>query len=194
MYVVVGLGNPGQQYDSTRHNVGFEVIDALARQGATENFRNSKRCLVARAILAGQSCLLVKPQTFMNLSGEAVAPLAHFFKVPSHQVLVVHDELDFAPGAVRIKPSGGHGGHNGLRNLLVHLPGDFPRVRIGIGKPRVKGQGADFVLGRFEGAERAVIVDAVDEAAQAVCWVLELGLEAAMGRINTGPVPRASGA
>jgi len=184
MFLVVGLGNPGAEYDGTRHNVGFDVVDALARTGATEGFRNSKRCLVARAVLRGAPCLLVKPQTFMNLSGEAVGPLAHFFKVAPANILVVHDELDFPPGQVRLKPGGGHGGHNGLRNLLLHLPGDFPRVRLGIGKPRLRGQGVGFVLGRPQGAEHDAIQTAIDEAAEAVCLVLELGLEAAMRRVN----------
>lgn len=193
MHLVVGLGNPGAEYDGTRHNVGFEVIDALAREGAHEGFRQSKRCLLAKATLAGSPCLLVKPQLFMNLSGEAVGPLAHFFKVPTSHILVVHDELDFAPGEVRLKPGGGHGGHNGLRDLLLHLSGDFPRVRLGIGKPRQRGKGlgAGFVLGHPQGAERTILDDGVAHAAQAVLWVLEHGLEAAMGRVNRGPASKA---
>lgn len=194
MFLVVGLGNPGSQYDGTRHNVGFEVIDALAQTGATEGFRQSKRCLIAKAVLAGSPCLLVKPQLFMNLSGEAVGPLAHFYKVPPERILVVHDELDFAPGHVRLKPFGGHGGHNGLRDLLLHLPGDFPRVRLGIGKPRIrgKGKGADFVLARPQGAERVALDEGVTAAAEAVVLTLQLGLEAAMGRVNRGPILKAS--
>ncbi len=195
MHLVVGLGNPGTEYDGTRHNVGFEVIDALARVGATEGFRQSKRCLIAKALLAGSPCMLVKPQLFMNLSGEALGPLAHFYKVPTDRILVVHDELDFAPGEVRLKPGGGHGGHNGLRDLLLHLTGDFPRVRLGIGKPRVrgKGMGAGFVLGHPQGAERQALDDGVQAAADAVELVLKLGLEAAMGRINRAPALKSSG-
>lgn len=186
MYLVVGLGNPGPEFDGTRHNVGFEVVDLLARKAATEGFRSTKRCLVARAVVAGSPCLLVKPQLFMNLSGEAVGPLAQFYKVSTERILVVHDELDFAPGEVRLKPGGGHGGHNGLRDLLLHLPGDFPRVRLGIGKPRLrgKGNGAGFVLGHPKGPERDTLDASVVQAAHAVELVLELGLSAAMGQVN----------
>jgi PTH1 family peptidyl-tRNA hydrolase len=186
MHLVVGLGNPGTEYDGTRHNVGFAVIDRLAAEGATEPFRASKRALVAKATLERCPVLLVKPQTFMNLSGESVGVLARYFRVPTESILVVHDELDFPPGQVRLKPGGGHGGHNGLRNLLVHLEGDFARVRLGIGKPRARGPGqaVGFVLGRLAGAERDAIEAGIDEAVAAVHAVLAHGLEAAMGRVN----------
>lgn len=188
MHLVVGLGNPGAEYDGTRHNVGFAVIDALARQGALEGFRKAKRALVAKAVLGKQSCLLVKPQTFMNLSGESVGALAQFYKVDPQDIIVVHDELDFPPGQVRIKPYGGHGGHNGLRNLKLHLSGDFPRVRLGIGKPQQAGATVGFVLGRATGAQATAIDACLAVAADAVCQILAHGLQAAMGTINRRPV------
>lgn len=188
MHLVVGLGNPGAQYVGTRHNVGFAVIDKLAQAGAIEGFRGSKRALVARARLGGADCLLAKPQTFMNLSGEPVAALATFYRLEAHQVLVVHDELDFLPGLVRLKPGGGHGGHNGLRSLMLHLKGDFNRVRLGVGKPPRDGAGEALgvahVLGRATGAQGRAIEAGIDEAAAAVIDILREGMAAAMGHLN----------
>lgn len=186
MFLLVGLGNPGASYDGTRHNVGFAVVDALARAWGTEAFRRSKKNLVCRARLGpkGDDVLLVKPQTFMNLSGEGVLPLVQFYKVPGSQVVVVHDELDFPCGKVRLKPGGGHGGHNGLRSLLALLPEDFVRVRIGIGKARGERGQIGHVLGHFAGAERQAIDEAVDQAQRATEAVVTQGLQAAMNAFN----------
>lgn len=193
MHLVVGLGNPGAQYVGTRHNVGFAVIDKLAQMGAIEGFRQSKRALVAQARLGDTACLLVKPQTFMNLSGEPTAALAHFFKVAPAHIVVVHDELDFAPGVVRLKPGGGHGGHNGLRNLMLHIKGDFARVRLGVGKPpRDAGgevMGVAHVLGRAQGAQGRAIDAGIEAAADAVVDILREGFDAAMGHLNRRAQP-----
>ena len=186
MHLLVGLGNPGAQYDGTRHNVGFAVVDALAATFATENFRRQKKNLVARARISpgGHDVLLVKPQTFMNLSADGVLPRMQFYKVPGAHLVVIHDELDFPCGRVRLKPSGGHGGHNGLRHLLQVLPEDFVRVRVGIGKARGQAGQVGHVLGQFAGAERRAIDEAVACAAAASAAVVSDGLQAAMNRFN----------
>ena len=147
----VGLGNPGPEYEATRHNAGFWWIDALARElGATLVPERSYWGLVARTNVQGESRWLLQPQTFMNLSGKSVAALARFFKIQPHEILVAHDELDFAPGQVKLKRGGSHGGHNGLRDIHAQLGSpDYWRLRIGIGHPRTLGlsqQVADFVL------------------------------------------------
>ena len=186
MHLLVGLGNPGAEYDGTRHNVGFAVLDALAAANGGETFRRQKKNLVAKLTLGRgrHDVLLVKPQTYMNLSGEGVLPLVQFYKVPGRQVVVVHDELDFPCGKVRIKPFGGHGGHNGLRNLLQLLPEDFVRIRIGIGKQRGANGQIGHVLGRFAGPERAAIDEAVEVAQHALQMLVEDGLQAAMNHFN----------
>lgn len=184
--MLVGLGNPGAAYDGTRHNVGFAVIDAVARRFATEPFRQQKKSLLARARIgeAGADCLLVKPQTFMNLSGQSVGPLAQFYKLDAAQIVVVHDELDFATGQVRLKAFGGHGGHNGLRSLKEHLPGDFGRIRIGIGKLAARAQQVEHVLGRFAPSEKDTIADAIDKSVDALVAIVTDGFAAAMNQYN----------
>src|SRR5690606_3086210 len=125
MLVVVGLGNPGPQYADTRHNIGFMAVDAIAQKYGTSPWKSWRKSLVCRASCGGEDLLLVKPQTFMNLSGEAVVAATQFYNVPPGQVIVIHDELDFEPGVVRIKIGGGHGGHNGLRSIIQHIGADY---------------------------------------------------------------------
>lgn len=185
MRLVIGLGNPGPQYDGTRHNVGFEVIDRLVAQHRLGSFKAFKRAAVCRGSIGHIDCLLAKPMTFMNASGEAVAALLRFYQIDLAEIIVVHDELDFAPGHVRIKPFGGHGGHNGLRSILQHVGGqDFARVRIGIGKPRQAGRGADYVLARFDPASLGPIDAGLDQSCRAVQIFLAEGLQAAMQQVN----------
>lgn len=143
---------------------------------------------VGRARLCGEDCLLMKPETFMNLSGEAVGPAMGFFKVPTTQVIVVHDELDVPLGRLKMKKGGGHGGHNGLRSLKKHLPDDgFVRLRVGIGRPPPQWESADYVLSKFNRDERASIDSVLDEAADAVQAILTDGVAKAMGRFNRDP-------
>lgn len=185
MHLIVGLGNPGRQYDGTRHNIGFEVIDLLATRWKLPGPRDSHGAHVVRGAVEKHDVMLVKPQTFMNLSGDAVGALVRFYKADPREVIVVHDELDFSPGEVRLKAGGGHGGHNGLRSLAAHIGSDFARVRIGIGKPPPQGiRGADYVLGKFSKAERALMDDAAIVAMDAVESILSTGIAAAMNRFN----------
>lgn len=199
MWLVVGLGNPGTQYQGTRHNVGFEVIDYLAHHHPFETARRFKKAEVRRGAIDGHAALLAKPQTFMNLSGDAVGALARYYKIEPAAVVVVHDELDYSPGEVRLKSGGGPGGHNGLRSIIAHLGREFVRVRVGVGKPPSSRRGADFVLSRFDKRARQQIDDAVMLAAEAVERTVGEGLSKAMNRINQRkpggdvPAPAAGG-
>lgn len=164
--LIVGLGNPGPQYAQHRHNVGFWVVDRLPVNGVWS--RESRfKADVARSRIGSQNCWLMKPQTFMNLSGEAVGAFIRFHRMAAAEVLVIHDELDLPPGGVRIKQGGGHGGHNGVRSIETHLgSADFWRLRVGIGHPRTLGlaqEVADFVLHPPRREEQAVIDRTVDE-------------------------------
>lgn len=164
--LVVGLGNPGPQYAETRHNAGFWLVDELARQHGG-HFRpeakyHGETCRIA---LAGQDLWLLKPMTYMNRSGLAVAALARFHRIPLPAILVVHDDLDLPPGVVRLKQAGGHGGHNGLRDLIAHLGGnDFLRLRLGIGHPGDSREVLDYVLRRAPQAERTLLEPAIADA------------------------------
>lgn len=183
MKVVVGLGNPGRQYAGTRHNVGFEVIDALAEGPSVGPFRSRFQAQVAEAHESGISLLLVKPETFMNLSGQSVRQILDFFRVSANDLLVVCDDFALPLGKLRVRAKGTHGGHNGLRNIQEHLGStEYARLRIGVGGP--KEAAVDHVLGRFRPVERPVIEDAVAKAVQAVLVWGNQGIEACMNRFN----------
>lgn len=188
MFLVVGLGNPGREHELNRHNVGFMVADALQRQGGWPDFKQKFTGLWTRGSLEGQDVALLKPQTYMNLSGDSAQPAAAFFKVALPHIVVVHDELDLAWNELRLKFGGGHAGHNGVRSLVERLGADFVRVRIGIGKPPpgFRGDGADWVLSNFDAIERAELPDVIARAVDAVRRVVRDGLAAAMNVVNTG--------
>jgi len=193
MLLVVGLGNPGKQYASHRHNVGFMAVDELARRVGAESFRERFSGEVARAELSGEPAILLKPMTYMNLSGQCVQPAMAFFKIAPAELLVLHDELDIPFGDVRLKVGGGHAGHNGLRSLMERLGGgDFGRVRLGIGRPPPshRGEVADFVLSSFDAAERAAVPDMLKKAGDAVIDVARRGFAAAMNARNARPKPK----
>ena len=185
-WLVVGLGNPGDRYENTRHNVGFEVMDELGERGNFPIRKLKHKALTQTAEIGGQRVLVMKPNTFMNLSGEAVIDAANFYKVPADHVLVVCDEISLPLGKIRIRRSGSAGGHNGLRNIISHLGTDqFPRVKVGVGgKPNPDYDMADWVLGKFQGEDKTVIQAAVERAADAVECVLQEGPDAAMNRFN----------
>ena len=187
--LVVGLGNPGREFAGTRHNVGFMVVEALADRHGGSLRRSRQEALVAEVRIEGERVALAMPQTFMNESGRSVGQLVrrHGIDDPTHLV-VVHDELDLAPGALRLKAGGGLAGHNGLRSITAHLgTQDYLRVRIGVGKPPDPRRGADHVLKRPGRAEATEIQIAVAEAADAVEAILANGIDEAMGRYNVRP-------
>lgn len=184
--LIVGLGNPGDKYERTRHNAGFWFIDALARRAGAE-LRSEKRFLgeTARADVDGRACHLLKPATFMNRSGQSVAALARYFRIPVESILVVHDEIDLPPGTARLKRGGGHGGHNGLRDIVSALGGGFARLRLGVGHPGSSDEVVDYVLRTPSAAERALIEEAMDAAAAVLPQVLAGEMEKAMNRLHT---------
>jgi PTH1 family peptidyl-tRNA hydrolase len=192
MRLVVGLGNPGREYASHRHNVGFMALDELARRASADAFREKFSGAYARAEIAGEPAILLKPLTYMNESGRSVQPAMAFFKVAPEELVVLHDELDIPFGEVRLKMGGGHAGHNGLRSILATIgPGDFGRVRIGIGRPPpgFRGEVADYVLSSFDAVERATLPDLVKKAGDAVIDIARRGFAAAMNARNVRPRP-----
>ncbi|MCB9682912.1 MAG: aminoacyl-tRNA hydrolase [Alphaproteobacteria bacterium] len=185
MYLVVGLGNPGAQYAGTRHNVGFLVVDVLARRAMTDLGKSQSGALADKVRLADQAVVLAKPQQYMNLSGGPTQALAAFYKVDTDHIVVVHDDLDLPFGDVRVKSGGGHGGHNGLRDLHSRLGSpSYQRVRVGISRPPKGWDTADYVLGRWTSDESASLGEVVDTAADAVEHVLRRGVSDAMNLYN----------
>ena len=186
-FLVVGLGNPGPGYAGNRHNVGQMVLDVLADRGRLTFKSHKAGAVVAEGRLqpGGPRVILAKPGSFMNLSGGPVAQLAKFFKVPASQVVVIHNELDIDFDAVRVKQGGGHGGHNGIRDVSARLgTPDYARVRVGIGRPPGRQDAADFVLKDFSSEERKVLPNLLEDAADAVEAVLIDGVLAAQNRFN----------
>jgi len=188
LYLVVGLGNPGAQYADNRHNLGFMVVDELARRGRAATPREKFGALLAEATLAGQRVLLCKPQEYMNVSGQAVARVAGFWKIGLAETVVVHDELDVPFERLKLGAGGGPGGHNGIKSIISSLgdPG-FPRVRVGIGRPPAGRDGADYVLANFSRAEAAALPEIIGRAADAVEVIVGQGLTTAMNRFNGKP-------
>ncbi|MEO5737776.1 MAG: aminoacyl-tRNA hydrolase [Variovorax sp.] len=188
----VGLGNPGQEYETTRHNAGFWWVDALARDWKLSLVPDrSYHGLVARANIAGQSVWLLEPQTFMNLSGKSVGALARFFKIAPDEILVVHDELDVVPGQAKLKFGGSHAGHNGLRDIHAQLgTGDYWRLRLGIGHPGVKSEVVNWVLKKPLKEQREAIEDAIARTLHAAPALVAGEMEKATMQIHTSKPPR----
>ncbi|MCR4588253.1 MAG: aminoacyl-tRNA hydrolase [Lachnospiraceae bacterium] len=187
MIIIAGLGNPGREYENTRHNVGFEVVDALARKIGATAFGKEGKALVAKGIIAGEKVLLVKPQTYMNLSGEAIRPLLDFYKLdPEESLIVISDDIDLPVGHIRIRQGGSAGGHNGLKNIILHTGTEkFPRLRLGVGQKPDGYDLADYVLGHFSGEEKTLMEEKFGEAADAVALMIEEDVSLAMNRYNT---------
>jgi len=185
MYIVAGLGNPGAQYDRTRHNVGFDAIEFLAASYRIPLNKIKYKALVGEGVIQGHRVLLVKPQTFMNLSGDSLHEILHFYKEPPENLVVIYDDVDLPVGKLRIRPKGSAGTHNGMRSILSRIGSEnFPRVRIGIGRPPAGWQLVDFVLSRFSVAEREAVNEAIERTSTAVSAILAAGAEAAMCRYN----------
>ena len=187
-YLIAGLGNPGPKYAANRHNVGFRCLENLASAYHLRFDRQQKRARVALGIIQGRRVVLAQPQTFMNESGRAVVPLARFYQVPPHRLLVVYDDLDLPPWTVRMRPEGGSGGHKGMRSIIEQL-GDqgFPRLRIGIGRPPGRMEAVDYVLRDFSAEEALQLEEMLDRAVAAIETWLVQGIDMAMSRHNSGP-------
>ena len=186
-FLVVGLGNPGTRYAETRHNAGFWFLDRLASHaGATLRTQSKLHAELARVNYAGRDCILARPTTFMNESGQAVRAVLDYFRLGADQLLVAYDELDLPPGSVRLKLGGGHGGHNGLRDIFRHtVDHDFLRLRIGIGHPGDKDRVTPWVLGRATASDEQQIRDAIEDAMDVMPLVLKGELPAAMKQLHT---------
>ena len=185
-WLLVCLGNPGREYETTRHNIGFMAADELERREGVKFNKLRYRALTGEIRAGGQRVLVIKPQTYMNLSGEAVKLAGGFYKIPPDHVLVISDDVALPLGKLRIRTGGSAGGHNGLKSIIQHLGSDqFPRVKVGVGgKPDPDYDLADWVLGKFRGPDRKVMDEAVKRAADAVECVLKDGCEKAMNRFN----------
>jgi PTH1 family peptidyl-tRNA hydrolase len=185
--LIVGLGNPGREYEATRHNAGFWWVDELARSHNVNFKADSKfHGLVAKANLHGHEVHLLKPQTFMNVSGRSVGAVAQFYKIEPAQILVVHDELDLPPGSAKLKLGGGHGGHNGLKDIIAHLgTKEFWRLRIGIGHPGERDQVVNYVLNAPRKEEQVLIEEAMQRGQDVAALIVEGKLEAAMLKLHS---------
>lgn len=186
MYLVAGLGNPGKQYDMTRHNIGFEVIDYIADQQKVSVKKLKFKGLYADISVGGEKVILLKPQTYMNLSGECIRDFAAFYKIPVENIIVINDDIYLDSGVLRIRKSGSAGGHNGLKSIIYQLSSDqFPRIRLGVNSPlRQKTELADFVLARFSKEEIPVLEEAIIRAAKAVFEIILNSVDSAMNKYN----------
>ena len=186
MYIIVGLGNPDGKYRNTRHNIGFDVIDVIADRNRIEVGERKHRGLIGRGIVGGQKAVLVKPQTYMNLSGESVREVIDFYKADEKsELIVISDDISLDVGQIRIRRKGSAGGHNGLKNIILHLGHDeFQRVRMGVGEKPGGYDLVDYVLGHFSKEEREVMDEAAVRAAEAVEVMIAEGADAAMNRFN----------
>ena len=185
-HIVVGLGNVGQEYDKTRHNAGFMAIDEFAKKHGAKIDRAKFHALVTEADVVGKRVLLMKPTTFMNNSGVAIAEAASFYKIPADRVIVLHDEISFDPGVIRIRRKGSAGGHNGLKSIIAHLGSDeFPRIKIGVGKkPSPDYDLVDFVLGRFSQADLETLANKSADISAAIELMLDGKTEEAMNKYS----------
>ncbi len=185
MILVVGLGNPGKEYTQTKHNVGFLVLDELGKKVGIEIGKEKFQSLCGEGFFDDKKLLLQKPQTYMNRSGDAVQSASNFYKIAPENIIVVHDEMDISLGRIMIKPGGGSAGNNGIKSIIANLgTQDFIRVRIGIGKPNTKDEGANHVLSEFSKSEGEIMEDSIITATDAVLEIINNGLQSAMNKYN----------
>ena len=186
MYIIVGLGNPKREYDNTRHNIGFDVIDALAEDNRIGMTEKKHKAIIGKGIVGGQKVILVKPQTYMNLSGESVRELIDYYKVDeTEELIVISDDISLDVGQLRIRKKGSAGGHNGLKNIIMHLGHDtFQRVKMGVGEKPKHFDLADYVLGHFSKEERIVMNDSIKDACKAIEMMINDDVDGAMNIYN----------
>lgn len=186
MYIIAGLGNPGRKYEKTRHNVGFQVIDRLAEKYHIDMNTKKHKAVCGTGVIEGMKVLLVKPQTYMNLSGESIREAADFYKIdPEEELLVIYDDVSLKPGQLRIRKKGSAGGHNGIKSIIQHLGTQaFPRIKVGVGEKPEGYDLADYVLGHFSGEDEKEMREAYGRAAQAAAAILTEGPDRAMNEYN----------
>ncbi len=186
MYIIAGLGNPTKEYDKTRHNVGFAVIDQLADRYGIDVSERKHRAFCGKGVIEGQKVLLVKPQTFMNLSGESLRSAMDYYKALPEKLIVIYDDISLPPGQLRIRLKGSAGGHNGIKNIIAHLgTQEFPRIKVGVGEKPPRMDLKDYVLSRFSKGEQELMEEAFREVAQAVAMMISDGADRAMNHFNT---------
>jgi PTH1 family peptidyl-tRNA hydrolase len=184
-YLIIGLGNPGREYKETRHNIGFMLIDHLAERIGARGMKVQSKAIVTSALYEEHKAILAKPQTYMNLSGQSVQGLLHFYKIPTSNLLIAHDDLDIPFGTLRIRPTGGPGGQRGMANTIELLgTKDFPRLRLGIGRPPGRMEAKDYVLQNFSKEDVKLLPEVLDRAADAALEFVMKGLNAAMNKYN----------
>ena len=187
-YCIVGLGNPGRQYEETKHNVGFKVIDRLAEKYDIKVDKFKNKAFVGDGIIRNKRVLLVKPQTFMNLSGESVREIVNFYKIPQERFVVIFDDISLPPGSVRIREKGSHGGHNGIRNIIDQMGTDqFYRIKVGVGEKPSGWDLADYVLSKFSEEDLPAMDEGMDKAVKGVELMLSRGIAEAANRVNQKP-------
>lgn len=186
MYIIAGLGNPGRQYENTRHNVGFSFIDKLAEKYNISVLECKHRAMIGKGYIEGQKVILVKPQTYMNLSGESIREILQYYKAETeNELIVIYDDISLAPGALRIRKKGSAGGHNGIKNIIAQTGTDvFKRIRIGVGEKPAGYDLADYVLGHFSPSEKKEIDAACERAAEAISLLVKEEVDMAMNRFN----------
>ncbi len=185
MYIIAGLGNPTKEYDKTRHNAGFGVVDELAERYNIDIGERKHRALCGKGVIEGHKVLLVKPQTFMNLSGESVRAVVDYYKIRPEELIVIYDDISLAPGQLRIRRKGSAGGHNGIKNIIAHLgTQEFSRIKVGVGEKPPRMDLKDYVLSRFSKGEQEQMDQAFKEAAQAAVMMMTEGVDKAMNHFN----------
>ena len=187
MYIIVGLGNPGKEYQNTRHNIGYDVIDKLAEAENISVLEKKHKAIIGKGMVAGQKCILAKPVTYMNLSGESVREMLDYYKVDEEdELIVISDDISLDVGQLRVRKKGSAGGHNGLKNIIAHLGHDtFMRVKMGVGEKPKGWDLADYVLGHFSGPERKMMDEAAERAVEAIRMMITDGADVTMNRFNT---------
>ena len=185
MYLIVGLGNPEEEYSKTRHNMGFNAINKIAEQYGLKINKNKFQGLYESAIIEGQKVILIKPQTYMNLSGECVKQFVDFYKIQKEEILVIYDDMDIEPGKIKIRKKGGPGGHNGMKSIIKMLgTEELSRIRVGIGRPEHNGDEINYVIGAIPEEEIPKLNEGVENAKEAVIEVLKNGIDSAMNKLN----------
>jgi PTH1 family peptidyl-tRNA hydrolase len=185
IYLIAGLGNPGNKYNATRHNAGFEVAELLGEKNSIQMNKSKFKALYGEGRIAGKKVLLVKPQTYMNLSGECIREISEWFKINESNIIIIYDDIDLAVGKIRVRSKGSAGTHNGMRSIIYQTQTDnFPRVRVGVGKPPPEWNLADYVLSRFTAEEKDTVISSMKLAADAVEAIIAKGIDTAMNLYN----------
>lgn len=183
MFLIVGLGNPGKEYDGTRHNIGFEAIDYIASKYNIDVNRSKFKGVFGEGFINGQKVILLKPTTYMNLSGESIREAINFYKIDNNEIIVIYDDISLEIGKLRIREKGSAGGHNGIKSIIANMGSDvFPRIKIGVGQP--KGELVSHVLGKFNGEEKKDLNEVIEASAKAVEIIIKYGTKEAMNELN----------